>query len=123
VQGLARKAWVVYAGVLTAAIVLGELRHLGGGEPFSLALFANWMVTLVLLVATWGYVLQRPIATPTYWRTAFWIVAFASVLMLVRVGLRSSAALDRVLTLMAFVLPAWYAAWRYSFRSRHLWNR
>jgi hypothetical protein len=122
VRGDARRGWVVYAAVLTTAVVIGELSNLARGEPFTLMLVADWMVTLVLLIATWGYALQRPVATPSYWRAAFSIVALASVLMMVRVALASQAALVASLILMAFVLPAYFAAWRYSFRSAHLWT-
>lgn len=118
----ARRGWVVYAAVLTTAVVIGELSNLSRGEPFTMLLFADWVVTLVLLVATWGYALRRPIATPSYWRIAFAILVLASVLMLVRVALASSAALVASLVLMVFVLPAYFAAWRYSFRSRELWT-
>lgn len=120
-QKPAHKAWVVYLAVLTTATVIGELSNLARGESFTLLLFANWMVTLVLLIGSWGYALQRPIATPVYWRRAFAIVAFASLLMVVRVSTSSPAALERVLALMAFVVPAYYAAWRYAFRSPELW--
>lgn len=121
-RGNARRGWVVYAAVLTTAVVIGELSNLARGEPLTLLLLADWMVTLVLLIATWGHALQRPIATPSYWRAAFSIVALASVLMVVRVALASRAALVASLILMAFVLPAYFAAWRYSFRSAHLWT-
>lgn len=121
-RGSARRGWVAYAAVLTTAVVIGELSNLARGEPVTLLLFADWMVTLVLLTATWGYALQRPIATPSYWRLAFSILVVASALMLAKVALASRAALVASLLLMAFVLPAYFAAWRYSFRSPQLWT-
>ena len=117
-----RKAWIAYAAVLTAVIVIGELSNLRRGETFSWLTAANWVVTLALLTATWGYALRKPIATERYWRRVFWILLVASSLMLVRVALVSTAALVVVLLFMAVLFPAYFAAYRYAFRCAHLWQ-
>jgi hypothetical protein len=117
-----RKAWIAYAAVLTAAIVIGELSNLRRGETFSWLTAANWVVTLALLTATWGYALRKPIATERYWRRVFWILLVASSLMLVRVALVSTAALVVVLLFMAVLFPAYFASYRYAFRCAHLWQ-
>lgn len=119
----AKKAWLAYAGVLTAAVLIGELSNFLRGEPFSWLTVANWVVTLALLTATWGYALQRPIGNAPYWRRVFWILLAASALMLLRVALVSPAVFVVVLGFMAVLVPAYVAAYRYAFRSSHVWQR
>jgi hypothetical protein len=118
----AKKAWLVYAGLLTVAVLIGELSNLLRGEPLSWLTVANWVVTLALLTATWGYALQRPIGNARYWRRTFWILLAVSALMLLRVALVSATALVIVLGFMAVLVPAYVAAYRYAFRSSHLWQ-
>ncbi len=117
-----RKGWAVYSGMLTLAIVLGELSNLGRGAPVTWATLANWVITLVLLIAAWGYALQRPIATERYWRRAFWILIVVNGLMLLRVALASTVALTLVMMLMVLLVPAYLAAYLYAFRSPGLWR-
>ena len=119
----AKKAWLVYAGLLTVAVLIGELSNFLRGEPLSWLTVANWVVTLALLTATWGYALQRPIGNARYWRRTFWILLAVSALMLLRVALVSATALVIVLGFMAVLVPAYVAAYRYAFRSSHLWPR
>ena len=119
----AKKAWLVYAGLLTVAVLIGELSNLLRGEPLSWLTVANWVVTLALLTATWGYALQRPIGNARYWRRTFWSLLAASALMLLRVALVSASALVIALGFMAVLVPAYVAAYRYAFRSSHLWQR
>lgn len=116
------KAWLTYAAVLTAAVVIGEVASFLRGEPFSWQTLLNWIVTLALLTATWGYAMQRPVGNEPYWRRAFWILVAATGLMLLRVALVSPAALVPVAAFLAFVLPAYVAAWRYAYRSKQLWK-
>jgi hypothetical protein len=118
----AKKAWLVYAGLLTVAVLIGELSNLLRGEPLSWLTVANWVVTLALLTATWGYALQWPIGNARYWRRTFWILLAVSALMLLRVALVSATALVIVLGFMAVLVPAYVAAYRYAFRSSHLWQ-
>lgn len=114
-------AWIGYAAVLTAAVVVGEFGNVLRGEPVTWLMAANWVVTLALLTATWGYAMQRPIGNATYWRRVFWILLVATALMLVRVAAASTTALVLVLGFMVALLPAYVAAFRYGFRSPHLW--
>jgi hypothetical protein len=116
------RAWIAYAALLTMAVVIGELANILRGEPVTWLMAANWAVTAALLAATWGYALQRPIGDATYWRHVFWILLVASALMLVRVAVASTAALVLVAGFMAVLLPAYIAAFRYGFRSPHLWH-
>ena len=116
------KVWTAYAGLLTFAVIAGELSNLVRGEPITWLMLANWVVTLALLTATWGYALRRPIATEQYWRRVFWILLLATALMLLRVALASTVALVLVLGLMLLVVPAYVAAYRYAFRSPQLWR-
>jgi hypothetical protein len=118
-----KKAWLAYAGLLTAAVLIGELSNFLRGEPLSWLTVANWVVTLALLTATWGYAMQRPVGNAPYWRRAFWILLAASALMLLRVVLVSPAAFVVVLGFMTVLIPAYVAAYRYGFRSAHLWPR
>ena len=115
-------AWISYAALLTAAVVIGEFGNIMRGEPVTWLMAANWVVTLALLTATWGYAMQRPIGNATYWRRVFWILLVASALMLVRVAAASMTALVLVLGFMVVLLPAYVAAFRYGFRSPLLWH-
>jgi hypothetical protein len=115
------KAWLVYAAVLTAAVAIGEVSGFLRGEPFSWQTLLNWIVTLALLTATWGYAMQRPVGNEPYWRRAFWILVIVTALMLLRVALASPAALVPVAVFMVFLVPAYVAAWRYAYRSAQLW--
>lgn len=117
-----RKVWTTYAALLTLAVIMGELSNLVRGEPITWLMLANWVVTLVLLTATWGYALRRPIATEQYWRRVFWILLLATALMLLRVALASTVALVLVLALMLLLVPAYVAAYRYAFHSPQLWH-
>jgi len=116
------KAWLVYAAVLTAAVVIGEVSGVLRGEPFSWQTLLNWIVTLALLTATWGYAMQRPVGNEPYWRRAFWILVVVTALMLLRVALASPAALVPVAAFMVLLVPAYVAAWRYAYRSAQLWK-
>lgn len=117
------RAWSIYAALLTAAVVVGEASNLWRGEPFSWLTVANWIVTLALLAATWGYAMQRSIGSEPYWRRVFWILVAVTALMLLRVALASTAALVYVLGFMALLVPAYVAAFRYAFRSPQLWRK
>ena len=118
-----RKAWTAYAFVFSVAIVVGEATNLsrgGGIEPRTLA---GWVITAVLLVATWGYALGRPFGPRHYWRPAFWVLLFATLVSLVPAVLAGSAAMIVVGLLLPFVVPAFVATWRYAYRSPGLWPR
>jgi drug/metabolite transporter (DMT)-like permease len=52
----------------------------------------------------------------------FWILLFASSLMLLRVAIASATALILVLVFMALLVPAYVAAYLYAYRSPHLWE-
>jgi fucose 4-O-acetylase-like acetyltransferase len=117
------RAWSIYAALLTTAVVVGEVSNLWRGERFSWLTVANWIVTLALLTATWGYAMQRSIGNEPYWRRVFWILVAVTVLMLLRVALASTAALVDVLGFMTLLVPAYVAAFRYAFRSPQLWRR
>jgi hypothetical protein len=116
-----KRGWVIYAGVLSAAVILGEAVDLVQGKPVTLAAVANWVVTAVLLIATWCYGLQKPLHTEFYWRAAFWIIVFVTLLGMVRVALAGRLGLYVALVSLAFVVPAFVAAYRYAYRSGHLW--
>ena len=117
-----RKAWAAYAASLTLAVAIGELSNAAHGEQISARTAVNWIVTATLLVATWAYALNRPLGTAQYWRTAFWVLLFAGLVTLVPVTLAGGAQLAVVLILMAFVVPAYVATFRYAFRSTCLWE-
>jgi hypothetical protein len=116
-----RRAWISYAALLTAAVLIGECGNILRGEPVTWLMAANWIVTLALLTATWGYAMQRAIGNATYWRRVFWILLVATALMLVRVAAASTTALALVMGFMVALLPAYVAAFRYGYRSPDLW--
>ncbi len=117
-----KRGWIIYAAILSAAVILGEAVDLAQGKPVTLAATANWIVTAVLLIATWCYGLQKPLHTPAYWRAAFWLIVFVTLLGMVRVALAGRLALYVALVSLALVVPAYLAAYRYAYRSSHLWS-
>ena len=115
-----RKGWTAYAGALTAAIVLGEAINLAQGA-FDVRTPANWVLSIVLLIATWGYALRRPIGAHRYWGPAFWVVLIATLVALWPVLIAGPAAIVVAAVLLSLLAPAFYAAYRYAYRSPELW--
>ena len=116
-----RKAWTAYAAVLSAAIVIGEVTNVAGGGRVDPRTLANWVLTVVLLVATWGYALHKPLGPRHYWRPAFWVLLFATLVSIVPAALAGPAAMIVVSVLLAFVAPAFVATYCYAYRSPELW--
>jgi hypothetical protein len=115
-----RKGWTAYVAALTALIVLGEAANLAQGA-FDRRTPANWVLSAVLLIATWGYALRRPIGAHRYWGPAFWVVLIATGITLLPALLAGPAAMIVVGVLLPLVAPAFYAAYRYAYRSPELW--
>jgi hypothetical protein len=118
----AKTGWTVYSVLLTVFVLAGEVLNFLAGIGIGAVAIANWILTLALLVATWGYSLQRRIGAPGYWRAVFWIVVFATAVMLVPVALGPRDAMLFTGLLLALVVPAYVAAFRYAYRSPKLWN-
>lgn len=115
-----RKGWTAYAAALTALIVLGEAANLAQGA-IDIRTPANWVLSAVLLIATWGYALHRPIGARRYWGPAFWVVLIATLAALWPVLMAGPAAIVVAGFLLPLVAPAFYAAYRYAYRSPELW--
>ena len=116
-----KKAWTAYAALLTVAVVAGEVANLRAGGTVDFRTMANWVVTAVLLIATWGYALQRPFGSQRYWSGACWVVLGASLITIVPAALAGSTALIMVAVLLPLVVPALYAMFRYAYRSPQVW--
>jgi hypothetical protein len=123
-KGLLRPkvAWVAYAALLTFAVLAGEARNLSTIGGPDLVTLANWALTVVLLVALWGYALQRPLGHERYWRFVFWILAFATVAMLVPIVLRGGELARYVGWLLLPIVPAYVAVYLYAYRSPRVWG-
>ena len=117
-----KKGWFAYAAALSAVIVLGEVANLTQGGAVDLRTLANWVVTGVLLLATWGYALQRRIGREDYWRGACWVVIGANLVTAIPAMLAGADARMLVILLLPLVLPAFYAAYRYAYRSPQVWR-
>ena len=115
-----RKGWTAYVAALTALIVLGEAANVAQGA-FDLRTPANWVLSAVLLIATWGYALRRPIGSRRYWGPAFWVVLAATLVSLWPVLMAGPAAIVVAGFLLPLIAPAFYAAYRYAYRSPELW--
>jgi hypothetical protein len=116
-----KKAWTAYAALLTAAVLTGEVVNLVQGGTLDVRTFANWIVTGVLLLATWGYALQRRIGAQYYWRAACWVVLLASLATLIPAALAGPAAVIVVAVLLPLVVPAFVASFLYAYRSPQVW--
>lgn len=119
---MVKKAWTAYAALLTTAVVLGEVANLAQGGTVDVRTFANWVVTGVLLAATWGYALQRPIGAQYYWRGACWVVLLASLATVIPAALAGEAALFMVAVLLPLLVPAFVASFLYAYRSPRVWT-
>jgi hypothetical protein len=115
-----RKGWTAYAAALTALIVLGEAANLVQGAV-DVRTPANWVLSAVLLIATWGYALRRPIGARRYWGPAFWVVLVATLFALWPVLMAGPAAIVVAGILLPLIAPAFYAAYRYAYRSPDVW--
>ena len=118
-----KRGWTAYAALLTAAVAIGEVANLVQGGALDARTFANWVVTGVLLTATWGYALQRPIGAPYYWRAACWVVLGASLVTIIPAALAGPAAVLMVAMLLPLVVPAFVASFLYAYRSPQVWAR
>lgn len=116
-----RRGWTVYAALLTAAIVVGEARNVAHGVVDARSL-ANWVLTFVLLLATWGYALRRRIGVQRYWGPAFGIVSAATAISAIPAVIAGTEAIVAVLLILLLAAPAFYAAWRYAYRSPDIWS-
>ena len=116
-----KKGWTAYAVLLTVAVVIGEVANLVQGGTIDVRTFANWVVTGVLLLATWGYALQRPIGAPYYWRAACWVVLGATLVTIIPAALAGEAAIFMVAVLLPLVVPALVASFLYAYRSPQVW--
>ena len=119
---MVKKAWTAYAALFSAAIVIGEAANLAQGGTVDVRTFANWIVTGVLLLATWGYALQRRIGAQYYWRGACWVVLLASLATVIPAALAGGAALVVVAALLPLVVPAFVASFLYAYRSPQVWT-
>jgi hypothetical protein len=117
-----KKAWTGYAAALSAMILIGEVANLTQGGTVDFRTLANWIVTGALLIATWGYALQRRIGREEYWRGACWVVIGAILVTAIPAVLAGADARFMVIMLLPLVLPAFYAAYRYAYRSPQLWR-
>lgn len=114
--------WLIYAAALSVFVVVGEARNVAAGPGIDAVVLADWVLSLVLLVALWGYALQKPIGSAGYWRVAFWIVLAATAIMLVPIAMGSLEAIVFTAVLLAIVAPAYVAAYLYGHRSPRLWH-
>lgn len=117
-----KKAWTAYAALLTAAVLTGEATNLAQGGTLDARTLGNWVVTGVLLVATWGYALQRPVGAQYYWRAACWVVLGASLITVIPAALAGPAAVIMVAVLLPLVVPAFIASFLYAYRSPQVWR-
>jgi len=119
---MVKKAWAAYAAALTLAVVIGEVANLTQGGAVDARTFANWVVTGVLLLATWGYALQRPIGAQYYWRGACWVVLGATLVTVIPAILAGGAAVILVAVLLPLLVPAFVASFLYAYRSPQVWQ-
>jgi hypothetical protein len=117
-----RRGWLAYAVALTFAVLAGEAANLTRiGLPNAVT-FANWALTAALLTALWAYAMNRPLGSERYWRTVFWLVLVANVLILMPVLMLGGAIAAFTAALTLAVVPAYVAAWRYAYRCPELWR-
>jgi predicted membrane channel-forming protein YqfA (hemolysin III family) len=117
-----KPGWVVYAAALTVFELIGEVRNVAANHGPDAVAVANWILSAALLVALWGYALQKPIGAAAYWRVVFWIVLGATAIMLVPVAAGTLETMLFTAALLALVVPAFVAAFRYGHRSPRLWD-
>jgi hypothetical protein len=117
-----RIGWTIYAALLTVFVLVGEIRNVILGAGIDFVTIADWVLSLVMLTATWGYALQRRFGAVAYWKSAFWIELFATAVMLIPVLLGTLEALVYTAVLLLLVVPAYVASYCYAYRSAPLWT-
>lgn len=118
---MVKKAWAAYAAALTAIVLIGEASNLAQGGTLGTRTFANWFVTAVLLLGTWGYALQRRVGARYYWRAACWVVLGATLVTMIPAVLAGGAAAFMVAVLLPLLVPAFIAMFLYAYRSPQVW--
>jgi hypothetical protein len=118
-----RKGWTAYAAALTGLMLAGEAQKLADGAPVELRALAVWIVTGVLLTSLWGYALRRRIGAQYYWRPACWVVLFTTLVTAIPAMLAGDEARFMLVVSLLLLLPAFYASYRYAYRSPELWPR
>lgn len=116
-----RKGWTAYAAFLTAVSILGEVWNVLH-DRMDTRTYANWVLTFVLLLATWGYALRYPIGARRYWGPAFWVILAATIVTIIPVAIAGLDGMVVVLLSLPVIAPAFYAAFRYAYRSHELWR-
>jgi hypothetical protein len=114
-----RLGWIIYATALTLVVLIGEVSR--STRPDLVAL-ASWLLTAALLAAVWSYALRRRLGHEGYWRVVFWIVSFATALMLVPVLMSGGELARYTLALTVPIVPAFVAAYLYAYRSPEIWQ-
>ncbi len=117
-----RRVWLAYAAVVSAITVTGEVGAVLRSGEIGVRTFADWFVVTVLLIGTWCYALGRPLATERYWRLAFWLVLFATVVSSIPALLSGPEARLLVAVSALLIAPAFVAMYRYGHRSQALWS-
>ena len=121
--------WSIYAGLL---LVLGFGRmaqkiitETGGfGSRYGPVL-----VAMIIALGVLGYVFHRPIARPWVWKVVFWLLAIASVGMVIlavylffSVGPGSYNVVGLLMGLLVVLLPGQWQLFGYAYRSSSLWS-
>jgi hypothetical protein len=117
-----RRVWTAYAAIVSTVTVIGEVGAVLRTGEIDARTFANWFVVTVLLIGTWCYALGKPLATERYWRLAFWLVLFASVVTSIPALLSGPEARLIVAVSALLIAPAFVAMYRYGHRSPALWS-
>jgi hypothetical protein len=115
-----RKGWTAYAAFLTLASIMGEVWNVAH-DRVDARTYANWILTFVLLLATWGYALRYPIGSRRYWGPAFWVILAATAITIIPVAIAGIDGMVVVMLSLLVIAPAFYAAFRYAYRSPELW--
>lgn len=119
----ARRVWTAYVAAITLFVVVGEARDVAVNGLPSATTFGQWLLTVALLTAAWGYALRRPVGTEAYWRVVFWLEVAATAAGFVPIVMAGKVAIAVGIVLLALLAPVFVAAYRYAYRSPELWPR
>lgn len=116
-----RKGWTAYAAALTGTMLAGEALKIAQGASVDFHALAVWIISGVLLASLWGYALRRRIGAQYYWRAACWVVAGTTLLTAIPAVLAGDEARFMLAVSLPLLLPAFYASYRYAYRSPEIW--
>ena len=125
--------WIIYFWLMAFLIglsAIGRVYLFFTREIVTVYDLVESLISLTAIVGLYGFVYQKPIAAPLFWKVVWmllmlsWILSFFAAKnaeMIEKFGLTKSAII--IILIAALAVPTLIGLYRYSFRSAALWNK